>query len=315
MNFSFISVVCLVVPNEELISRFLVNVHKVLKDNFSDYEIILVNNKIYKDIRPITRGLDQDIRKDVSVINLSKPIIEDNALFAGLERANGDYTVIFDMRYVEYCHLIMDLYQKTQENIDIVYLKHKKRGLSFRDNLMFHGYYWLMKGVSDIIVDINVDKSRIISRRAMNSLLRLHESTRYFKGIFSFVGYDSSYIEIDIHVEKEHKGLKHQLKFASLAFLSFSEILNKLLLLIFVISLLFGAIVSLDALLIKLRGADLFGTVQNNTIPGWSFLIIMLSVMFSLVCLSLYLISVYLSHINREIKQRPVYIIESIQRI
>jgi polyisoprenyl-phosphate glycosyltransferase len=315
MNYSFISVVSLVVPDEELINKFLVNVHSVLKENFSDYEIILVNNKAYKDIRPITKGLDQDIRKDVSVINLSKPILEDNALFAGLERANGDYTIIFDMYYFGHCSLIVDLYRKTQENIDIVYLKHKKRELSFRDNLMFHGYYWLMKSDSDVVVDMNVDKSRIISRRAMNSLLRLRESTRYFKGIFSFVGYDCSYIEVDMHVKKENRTLKHQVKVASLIFLSSSDILNRLFFGIFIISLLFAAGVSLDALLIKLRGSDLFGTVQNNTIPGWSFLIIMISVMFSLVCLILYLMSVYLSHINREIKQRPVYIIESIQRI
>lgn len=315
MNYSFISLVSLIIPDEETIKKFLNNTHQVLKENFSDYEIILVNNKVYRDVRIITRELDQDIRKDISVINLSKETSVDNALVAGLDRANGDYTVILDMNFYDQPQLINELFTKTQSNNDIVYVKHKKRRLSIRQKIFYNLFYSILKKMSDLHVDINMDKSRIISRRALNSILKVRESLRYMKGIFSYVGYNTDFIEVDSQRAERKGSLSKQFNFAIMAFISFTDILNKLFLWIFIISLLFSVGVSLDAILIKLLGFDIFGTVQNNVIPGWSFLIVMISIMFTLISLMLYLLSTYLSSINNEIKNRPIYIIESIQRI
>jgi vacuolar-type H+-ATPase subunit F/Vma7 len=315
MNYSFISLVSIVDEREHILREFLKNMHKTLKENFSDYEIILVNNKVYSDIRYVTNELDQDIRKDVTVINLSKEVLEDNAIVAGLDRANGDYTIILRMDFYEHPELILEMYKKTQENNDVVYLQHKKRNITFREKIFFNLFYVLLRRSSDLKVSINMDKSRIISRRALNSILKLRESMRYMKGIFSYIGYNSCPIDINIKTEKRKDSFSKQFKFALTAIISFTDILNKLLLLIFIVSLIFAAAVSLDAILIKLIGKDLFGVVRNDAIPGWSFLIVMISVMFSLLSLILYIIGIYLSNINKEIKQRPIYIIESIQRI
>lgn len=315
MNYSFISVVSLVIRDEVALKSYLKNVHAVLKENFSDYEIILINNDLHKDIRPITQEIEQDIKKDVTVINLSTEVPEDNALFAGLDRANGDYTVFLDMCYYKTPELVTQLYKKTQEqNIDIVYLKNKQRKLSVRDKFFFGLFYKFLHSVFDKNVNLKMEKSRIISRRALNSLLSLRESVRYFKGLFSFVGYDSTFIEIDIPRKAKKFKLKELFKFAFETFISFTNLLNKSILWIFILSLIFSLGITVDAVIAKTAGANLLKFLDECT-TGMSFLIVMLSYMFTLISLMFYVVSLYLDHIIKEAKNRPVYIIESIQRL
>jgi hypothetical protein len=315
MNYSFISLISLVIPDEESIKKYLKNTHALLKENFSDYEIVLVNNKTFRDIRYITNELDPDIRKDISVINLSKEVTVDNALVAGLDRANGDYTVILDMNFADNPTLILELYKKSQNNNDIVYIKHKKRKLHFIQRTLFSIFFIILRKLTDLHVDINMDKSRIISRRALNSILKVRENLSYMKGIFSYVGYNTDFIEVDSPKMEGRGSFSKQLNYALMALISFTDVLNKLFQWIFILSLLFSFVTFLDAVFIKVFGFDVFGTVHDNVIPGWSFLIVTISIMFTLISLMLYLLSMYMSSLNKEIKNRPIYIIESIQRI
>jgi ABC-type multidrug transport system fused ATPase/permease subunit len=315
MNYSFISLVSLVVPEEETIKKFLKNTHALLKENFSDYEIILVNNRTFRDIRPITRELDDDIRKDISVINLSREVTVDNALVAGLDRANGDYTVILDMNFADNPSMVLDLYTKSQNNNDIVYVKFKKRKLSLLKRFLFNLYFVVLRKLSDLHVDINMDKSRIISRRALNSILKVRENLSYMKGVFAYVGYNTDFIQVEAPQRERLGSVSKQLNFALKALISYTDVLSKLFQWIFILSLLFSMVTCLDAVFIKVLGFDIFGTTQNNVIPGWSILIVTISMMFTLISLMLYLLSMYMSSLNNEVRNRPIYIIESIQRI
>ena len=306
---SFISVVGLVSPDKLVIKNYLINVHKELKNNFSDFEIVLVNNRTHLDIKE----LDKDILKSVTALNLSKQIDSNNAIVAGLDRANGDYTVIFDMELRDKPTLITELYKKTQENFDIVYLKYKDRKIPLRKRIFYKVFYFIMKKYSDLEIDKDIHQSRIISRRALNAINKVRENLRYMKGIYSFIGYNTCALEVDIPGNKKLEKFSEQFKLASIAITSFTNILSKLLLWIFILSLLFSISVTTNAMMVKFIGFDIFGNPQKQ-VPGWTFLVVLMSIMFVLLCLILYIFSVYLASINNEIKQRPVYIIESIQR-
>ena len=55
-------------------------------------------------------------------------------------------------------------------------------------------------------------------------------------------------------------------------------------------------------------------TCPPETLSGWAFLVVLMSVFFAITCLNLYVMSIYLSNIYSEIKNRPLYIIESVRR-
>ena len=229
----FISVVILLkLECLKNINSYLIKVHKVLKNNFSHFEIILVNNCVHPDIRELTNELAKNIKKDIGVINLSIKINQDNAIIAGFDKANGDYTIVLDLNFSNNPSHIVDLFELSQKNYDIVYLKYKNRFIPKSKIIFYKLFYYFMNKYSDFKIDINIHESRIISRRALNAILSLRENIRYMKGIYSIVGYKTKSIEVDIPPHKP-ENYKKQFKSFIIAITSFTGLLSNLFLWIF----------------------------------------------------------------------------------
>ena len=234
-------------------------------------------------------------------------------LLLGWTGANGDYTVVFDLIFSDQPALINSLYEKAAAGTDIVYLKAKKRKSKKRFRLLYSIFYWILKNYSDLKIDDRAHDTRIISRRALNSLLRLRENLRYMKAIYSIIGYQTAFIEVDIPVQEINSTFNEKFRTSLIAISSFTTFLRSVLLWIFIISILFMALVIANAIKVKLTNIDFLGT-YHEAIPGWTFLVVLSSIFFAITCLMLYIMSIYLSNIYQEIKHRPMYILESIKR-
>ena len=123
MHNKFISVVILLISEYlKNVNPFLIKVHKILKNKFSHFEIILVNNCVHPDIRELTNELSQKVKKDIAVINLSIKTNDDNAIIAGLDKTIGDYSMVLDLNFPDNSDHIVNLFELRQNNYDIVYL-------------------------------------------------------------------------------------------------------------------------------------------------------------------------------------------------
>lgn len=314
MNNSFLSVINVVNNGGELnqLSRLYHSIYPVVKNNFQDFEFILINNTHGLPVEATIEKLEEIIKKDIFLINLSTPIQKNNAYLAGLDRANGDYTVIFEFTFIDQPQLILELFEKTKDPFDIVYLKAKKR--KSRIKFFYNVFFFILKHYSDLKIDEKAHHTRIISRRALNSLLKLRENLRYMKAIYSLVGYPTSSIEVEEPLRPDpDMGFSERFKTSLVAITSFSSFLRSMLLWIFFFSLVFLILVIINALRVKFFNIDLFGT-YHEALTGWTFLVIMLAIFFAITFLNLYIMSIYLSNIYNEIKQRPLYIIESVKR-
>ena len=120
-------------------------------------------------------------------------------------------------------------------------------------------------------------------------------------------------IEISEELKSEQVGFNEKFRTSLVAITSFTTFLRSLLLWIFLGSLVFLGVVIFNAIKVKMSGVDIFGT-YHEAVPGWTFLVILTSIFFATTCLMLYIMSIYLSNIYQEIKHRPMYIIESVQR-
>ena len=311
MHNKFISAIILL-KSEYLkdINSYLINVHKILENNFTHFEIILVNNCMHRYIRELTNDLGKNIKKDIGVINLSRKINQDNAIIAGFDRANGDYTIILDLNFKNNPNHIVSLFQQSQKNYDIVCLKYKSRYIPKSKIIFYKLFYYLINKHSDFKIDINLHESRIISRRALNAISSLRESLRYMKGIYSIVGYKTKSIEVDIPVHEPEK-FTLQIQSFFIAITSFTGLLSKLFLLIFFTSIIFIVFVSVNAIKVKYHSYDILGNYIELLPVGWTFLIILLSTIFTAISFMLYIISIYLDNIFQEVKHRPIYIVES----
>jgi polyisoprenyl-phosphate glycosyltransferase len=316
MHQTFISIVGVIHSGYEvsLLSEYLTNMHGVLKANFRDYELILVNNTQQLDVEAKIRPLDAEVRQHIFMLNLSMVVNKNHAILAGLDRANGDYTVLWEFHFSQQAHLVVDLYEKTQAHHDIVYLRATGRQGQKRWRVFYRLFYFILQKYSELDIDPKAHNTRIISRRALNSLLRLRENLRYMKALYSMVGYRTANIEVaePLPIDPEETFTERFRTFL-IAVTSFTNFLRSMLLAIFLFSLFFLIFVVTNALKVKFSGSDLFGTAQH-AVGGWTYLVILISVFFAVTCLNLYIISIYLSNIYNEIKNRPLYIIESSKR-
>lgn len=314
---SFITVVCVLEHNHELrlLPDYLGNAFAVVREHFTDFEFIIVNNN---PDTPADNAIDQlpdELKHNVYLLNLSRATNRNHAFLAGLDRSNGDYTLIFEFDFYQKPALILQLFERSRkESADIVYLRARQRQAGAHFRPLYGLFYFILRRYSSLQVDEMAHNTRLISRRALNSLLRLRENLRYMKAIYSIVGYRTSYLETSEPLHgQERENFSERFRTSLIAITSFTTFLRSLLLWIFLFSLVFLIGVIANALKVKFTGVDLFGS-PGEPYPGWTFLVILISVFFAITCLNLYIMSIYLSNIYNEIKQRPLYILESIKR-
>lgn len=316
MHNSFISIVSVLQSERQtfLLAKALPALYQILEGEFSDFEIILVNNCMDHPADPAITPLPEALKKNIYLLNLSSRVNKNHAIVAGLDRANGDYTIILEPEFYDRPEIVLDLFNKCQEQFDIVYLRAASRSARLRFRWLYRIFYFILKRYSALKIDEKAHNTRIISRRALNSLLRLRENLRYMKAIYSVVGYNTTYLETNEPlIEDSTEPFSDKFRTSLVAITSFTTFLRTLLLWIFLFSLFFLFGVVVNALKVKFSGVDLFGHVSEAW-SGWTFLVILIAVFFAVTCLNLYIISIYLSNIYSEIKQRPLYIIESIKR-
>ncbi|MBL7827422.1 MAG: glycosyltransferase [Saprospiraceae bacterium] len=314
---SFISIVGILQSNRNIreLGAWLQKTHEELADNFSDFEFVLVNNHCDVPlIDDIIRPLPEDLRKHIFLLNLSTPVNRDNAILAGLDRANGDYTVIFETDFASNPELITQLWETSQQGNDVVYLRAKERRLPLAQRVLYRLFYFILRKYSQLKIDPWAHQSRIISRRALNSLLRLRENSRYLKANYALVGYKTAFIQVNepLHADPS-ASFGEQFRTALVAVTSYTTFLRTLLLWIFLFSVMVAGVAVFNAVKVKFTNIDIFGD-RVESLSGWAFLVVLISVFFAITCLNLYVMSIYLSNIYSEIKNRPLYIIESVKR-
>lgn len=317
MRLSFLSLITVIQTQYQIgdLAAWLNGLFAELEGHFSDYEFILVNNhcdqqRIDEAIRP----LPEPLRKNIFLLNLSAAVSRDNALLAGLDRANGDYAVIFEFDFAASPGLVTKMWEKSQTGFDIVYLRASERRLPWTQRLLYRLFYGILQRYSHLRIDPQAHHTRIISRRALNSLLRLRENSRYLKAIYALVGYSTTAIDVEQPLFPEPEtSFGDQFRTSLVAITSFTTFLRSVLWWIFLLSCLVAGTAVFNAVKVKFTNVDIFGE-HHQTVSGWAYLVVMISVFFAITCLNLYIMSIYLSNIYSEIKNRPLYIIESVKR-
>lgn len=317
MRHSFISVIGVVQSQRNIraLPDWLTGLYAELSTNFSDFEFVLINNHcLQSDIDDALKPLPEALRKNIFLLNLSTLVNRDNALLAGLDRANGDYALVFEFDFADYPQLISQLWEKSQAGFDIVYLRAQERKMSFAGRLLYRVFYGIMRRYSGLKLDPRAHHTRIISRRALNSLLRLRENSHYLKAIYAMVGYNTTYLDVQAPLEPDPgSSFGQQFRNSLVAITSFTTFLRSLLLWIFLFSVLVAGATIYNAVKVKFTNVDIFGD-HHETLSGWAFLVVLISIFFAITCLNLYIMSIYLSNIYTELKNRPPYIIESVKR-
>lgn len=241
-------------------------------------------------------------------VNLAGNVGHQNALMAGLEIAseNEDAIISIDADLQDDVEVIPEMVQKFSEGYDIVYgvRKERKTDTFFKRNTAL-AFYKIMQflGVKSVY---NHADYRLMSRRAVQQLMKFRERHLFLRGIVPLIGYQTTCIYYDR--AKRFAGeskypLKKMLNFAIDGITSFSV---KPVRMIFLLGLIF-VLISFGILLYVL-----ISYFTHNVAPGWASIILSIWFVGGCVLIGLGIVGEYIGKIYIEVKDRPRYNIEKI---
>jgi glycosyltransferase involved in cell wall biosynthesis len=186
---SLLSIIVPAFNEQEALPAFHARLSAVLESLEMESEIIYVNDGSRDGTLGILRNLRENDSR-VAILDLSRNFGKEIAMTAGLEHARGDAIVIIDADLQDPPELIPELVRNWQEGWDMVYAQRVERlGESLLKKATARWFYRLMQRMGRVRIPENVGDFRIMSRRSLDSLLRLREQHRFMKGLFAWVGY------------------------------------------------------------------------------------------------------------------------------
>ncbi len=287
---------------DELYKRLTANVSLIT----SNYELIFVNdgssdNSLYKLIE-LTK---QDSRN--YYINFSRNFGHQIAVTAGLDICAGSAVIIIDADLQDPPELIPELHKKYKEGYEVVYAKRAKRkGEGWFKLLTAKVFYRILERITSVKIPVDTGDFRLVDKKIIEYLRLMPEQNKFLRGQIAWLGFRQTYIEYDRDSRKYGQTgypFKKMLRFALDGITSFSD---KPLALVTQMGI-FVSILSFLAILYTLYGHY----VLKITITGWTSLIISTMFFGGIQLISVGVIGLYVSRINKNTINRPLYIVEN----
>ena len=240
-------------------------------------------------------------------VRLSRNFGHQAALTAGLEHARGDVVVSMDADLQHPPAVIRELVARWREGHDVVVtLRRDDRSLGMFKRLTSRAFYLALRHMSGMDVRPAAADFRLLSRTALDALLRMPERHRFVRGMVHWLGFPTA--EVSFAAPPRFAGrskftVVRMVRLARDGLLSFSRVpLHAAL-------LLAGAM-----LLTSLVGTSIAWAVCRPDGPvGWLVLALIAGghLAGGSVWVALVAFSEYLARIHEPVLGRPLYVVQS----
>ena len=305
--------ISLVVPcynEEEVIKIFYDEIQKIKKD-FEDvsFEIIFVNDGSKDKTLDLMRELSKN--DDVRYISFSRNFGKEAAMYAGLEASLGDYVAIMDADLQDPPALLKEMYEllKSKEYDSVATRRVTRKGEPVIRSFFARLYYKIINKISKTEIVDGTRDFRLMTRQMVNAVLEVKEYNRFSKGIFSWVGFRTKWLEYE-NVERvagETKWSFWKLFLYSLeSIVAFSTVPLSIA---SVMGILFCFVAFIIIIFIIVRTL-MFGDPTS----GWPSMVCIMFFIGGVQLLCLGVIGQYLSKTYLEVKKRPIYIVSETEK-
>jgi len=302
--------ISIIVPcynEEEMVPIFYREISAVAQQMPSvGFELLFVNDGSMDDTLGLLKALAiQD--KRVHFLSFSRNFGKEAALYAGLQHATGNFIAVMDADLQDPPQLLPEMYDliRTGE-YDCIGTKRVDRiGEPAIRSFFARKFYRLINRISDTEIVDGARDFRLMSRQVVEAVLEMTEYNRFSKGIFSWVGFNTKYLEFE---NKERAAGKTTWSFWGLfnysldGIVAFSEI-----------PLGIASFIGFATFLLAVLAALFFAIrtfVFGNATSGWTSLIVIILGMGGLQLLCLGILGKYLSKTFLETKRRPIYLLK-----
>lgn len=244
--------------------------------------------------------------KRVRLISFSRNFGKEAALYAGFEKAKGDYVACMDADLQDPPSLLPEMYGYLQQGYDMAATRRvTRKGEPLIRSFFARLFYRLMNRMSEAEIVDGARDFRLMTRQVADALLSMKEYNRFTKGIYGWVGFNTKWLEFD-NVERK----KGETKFsfwklfvyslegitsfstAPLAFAAFMGVLF--------------CLASFALIIFTIVRKAVFGDPTS----GWPSLVCIISMISGVQLFCLGIVGEYLAKTYMEVKKRPIYLIK-----
>lgn len=302
--------ISIVVPcynEQEAIPLFYEEITKTAEklDNY-EFEFIFVNDGSKDESAKIMKELSKKDKR-VKYIIFSKNFGKEAAMYAGLEQSSGDYITTMDVDLQDPPALLPEMIKGIEdEGYDCIATKSTSRnGYSFLRKLFTRWFYKIIAKISKTEMVAGARDYRLMTRQMVNSIISMKEYNRYSKGLFSFVGFNTKWIEFENQERVAGTTKWNFWKLFSYAIDGIVGFSTAPLIISSIIGVIFCLIAFIMIIVIIIKTLAL-GDPTN----GWPSMVCIVFFVSGIQLFCLGIMGQYLSKIYLEVKDRPIYIIK-----
>ena len=267
-------------------------------------ELIVVDDGSRDDTTSVMQALCAT-HPEVVYLKLSRNFGKEPALTAGIDATRGDVVFLMDADGQHPVTLLSEMLQKWRLGSDVVYAVRKTRDDQSGLQVSLTGlFYKLVNYGNRVKIPANAGDFRLMDRKVVDALKSLPERNRFMKGLYAWVGFNSTAIDYQPLARADGKsnfGLRGSLSLALTGILAFSiaplRALTLVGLILSAIALGYGGWVVVDYF------------VSGIAVPGYATIVVGMMFFSGIQLLSIGILAEYVGRIYEEVKQRPNYLV------
>lgn len=294
---------------EEAIPLF----YPVLKENLkkikTKYELIIIDDGSTDKTVEVSLKL-KEVDPNIKIVSFSRNFGKEAGILAGLKEAKGDYVVIMDADLQDPPALLPEMYNyvKSGEYDSAATYRVTRKGEPPIRSFFARKFYKIINKMIDVEIVDGARDYRLMSRKMVDAIISMPESNRFSKGIYSWVGFKTKYIEFE-NVERvagETKWSFFKLfKYAIDGIVGFTTAPLQIATYSGIVVSIFGFIYMLYIIIKALTVGD--------PVAGYPSMIAIICFLGGIQLIMIGIVGEYLGKTYIETKKRPQYIIKEIK--
>ena len=302
--------ITLIVPcyNEEAVLPLFYNeISKVSAAmDRQDFEFLFVDDGSKDNTLETLKNLAANDSR-VVYLSFSRNFGKEAAMYAGLEKSSGDYIAVMDVDLQDPPELLVQMFQDLESGeYDCVATRRvSRKGEPPIRSLFAKLFYSMINKISKTEIVDGARDYRLMTRQMVDAILEVKEYNRFSKGIFSWVGFNTKWLEYE-NVERRAGETKWSfwklLKYSLDGIVAFSTVPLSIASILGLL-LCFIAFVLIIVIVVKTLA---FG----DPVAGYPSLMCVILFVGGVQLFCMGILGKYLSKTYLETKKRPIYLVK-----
>jgi dolichol-phosphate mannosyltransferase len=239
------------------------------------------------------------------LVQLSRNFGHQVAITAGMDAASGQAVIVMDADLQDPPEVILEMAARWQEGYEVVYaVRERREGETLFKKTTATLFYSLLRRLADIEQPVDVGDFRLVDRKALDAFLRMRESNRYVRGMFSWIGFRQvavPYTRVSRQAGRSKYPLRKMIGLASDGVVGFSTAPLRFAMMAGLLMAIASVGYGVVAIALKLAGLPY--------VPGYASLLVTITFLSGVQLIVIGMVGQYVARIYDEARGRPLYLV------